>query len=136
MKRFNSVIGIFALMLTFSASAHISIKQSTPMQSATLMQSPKQLSLTFSDKVRLAKVILNDAQNKSVNFDFKPNSTPNTDFNWSLPSLAQGPYTVKWVALGGDGHKMSGTLDFKVNKTADDKAMMQKHVKAQSHHNH
>jgi methionine-rich copper-binding protein CopC len=135
MKFFNSAVAILGLVLTFSASAHISLKQSTPAQEAMLMKSPEQLSLTFGGEVRLAKVIIKDEKNNSINFDFKPSSTPSTDFSWSLPSLAQGTYTVKWTALGGDGHKMTGTFRFMVHKNESHK-MMQEQSNTHSKHNH
>jgi methionine-rich copper-binding protein CopC len=135
MKFFNSAVAILGLVLTFSASAHISLKQSTPAQEAMLMKSPEQLSLTFGGEVRLAKVIIKDEKNKSINFDFKPSSTPSTDFSWSLPSLVQGTYTVKWTALGGDGHKMTGTFRFMVHKNESHK-MMQEQSNTHSKHNH
>lgn len=135
MKFFNSAVAILGLVLTFSASAHISLKQSIPAQEAMLMQGPEELSLIFSGEVRLAKVIIKDEKNKTINFDFKPSATPSTDFNWSLPSLAQGTYTVKWTALGGDGHKMTGTLRFMVHKNESHK-MMQEQSNTHSKHNH
>ena len=135
MKFFNSAVAILGLVLTFSASAHISLKQSIPAQEAMLMKSPEQLSLTFGGEVRLAKVIIKDEKNKSINFDFKPSATPSTDFNWSLPSLAQGTYTVKWTALGGDGHKMTDTFRFMVHKNESHK-MMQEQSNTHSKHNH
>jgi len=135
MKFFNSAVAILGLVLTFSASAHISLKQSTPAQEAMLMKRPEELSLIFSGEVRLAKVIIKDEKNKTINFDFKPSATPSTDFNWSLPSLAQGTYTVKWTALGGDGHKMTGTFRFMVHKNESHK-MMQEQSNTHSKHNH
>ncbi|MAY57624.1 MULTISPECIES: copper resistance CopC family protein [unclassified Pseudoalteromonas] len=135
MKFFNSAVAILGLVLTFSASAHISLKQSTPAQEAMLMKSPEQLSLTFGGEVRLAKVIIKDEKNKSINFDFKPSSTPSTDFNWSLPSLAHGTYTVKWTVLGGDGHKMSDSFSFMVHQS-ESSNMMQEQSNAHSKHNH
>ena len=126
MKFFNSAVAILGLVLTFSASAHISLKQSTPAQEAMLMKSPEQLSLTFGGEVE---------KNKSINFDFKPSSTPSTDFSWSLPSLVQGTYTVKWTALGGDGHKMTDTFRFMVHKSESHK-MMQVQSNTHSKHNH
>ena len=135
MKFFNSAVAILGLVLTFSASAHISLKQSIPAQEAMLMQGPEELSLIFSGEVRLAKVIIKDEKNNSINFDFKPSSTPSTDFSWSLPSLAQGTYTVKWTALGGDGHKMTDTFRFMVHKSESHK-MMQEQSNTHSKHNH
>tara|TARA_R110001583_G_scaffold11285_2_gene51360 strand:+ start:34809 stop:35162 length:354 start_codon:yes stop_codon:yes gene_type:complete len=116
MKFFNIAVATLGLALTFSASAHISLKQSTPIEQAMLMKSPEKLALTFSGKVRLVKLSISDKNNQDVNFDFKPSSTPSKNFNWPLPSLDQGNYTVKWMVLGGDGHKMSGKYSFMLHE--------------------
>ena len=134
MKYINIATAVLGLALTFSASAHISLKQSTPKSNAMLMQSPKQLTLTFSAEVRLAKVQLKDSENKPVDFSFKPSATPKKNFNWSLPNLAKGNYTVKWIALGGDGHKMSGTLNFMLHDKGLPSEMIE--VKSDSHSKH
>ena len=68
--KFITIAAILGLAVSFSASAHISLKQSTPQNSAMLMQSPEQLTLTFSGEVQLAKVLLSDAANKQVDFNF------------------------------------------------------------------
>ena len=134
MKFLNIATAVLGLALTFSASAHISLKQSTPESNAMLMQSPKNLTLTFSGEVRLAKVQLNDSENQLVDFNFKPSATPNKNFSWSLPNLAQGNYTVKWIALGGDGHKMSGTFNFMLHGKGSSSKM--KEAKSDSHSKH
>lgn len=136
MKFFNIATAIFGLALTFSASAHISLKQSTPVQEAMLMKSPEQLSLTFSGKIRLTKVMLSNANSQTIDFGFKPSATPNTTFSWDLPILTKGNYTVKWIALGGDGHKMSGTVNFMLHADSSDSNMMQSNAESHHKHNH
>ena len=136
MKFFNIATAVLGLALTFSASAHVSLKQSTPENNAMLMQSPKQLTLTFSGEVRLAKVLLKDSENKPVDFSFKPSATPNKNFNWSLPNLAEGNYAVKWIALGGDGHKMSGTFNFMLHGKGLPSKMIEEKSDSHSKHNH
>ena len=134
MKFFNIAAAVLALALSGSVSAHTSLKLSTPADGAMLMQSPEQLSLTFSGKVRLAKVQINDANNQAVNFNFKPSATPETDFSWALPKLDAGQYSVKWLVMGGDGHKMSGTFDFMLHSS--DAHSMQQKPDSSSHHKH
>jgi len=136
MKFFNIAAVILGVALTFSASAHISLKQSSPENSAMLMQSPEQLTLTFSGAVRLAKVIINDADNQAVDFNFKPSATANSNFSWSLPNIEKGNYTVKWIALGGDGHKMSGTFDFILHAGNSHPTMMKGMAAPHKQHNH
>ncbi|WP_137297546.1 copper resistance CopC family protein [Psychromonas sp. SP041] len=134
MNFFNITAATLGLALTFSASAHISLKESVPAQQAMLMQSPEQLTLTFSSDIRLAKVTINNVNNQPVNFGFEPSSTPNSKFIWSLPSLEQGNYTVKWIALGDDGHKMSETFGFMVHKMEPNKKGMHGQSTAHSAH--
>lgn len=136
MKTYKIAATIFGLVLSLSVSAHTSLKQSTPAQDAMLMQSPERLTLTFSGEVRLAKVTLKDSANQAVDFDFKPSATANSNFSWDLPSLAAGKYSVNWVVLGGDGHKMSGTFDFMLHSNDAHSTMMQDHSKPQKNHNH
>ena len=134
MKFFNTVAAFLSLTLAFSASAHISLTQSAPANEAMLMQSPEQLSLTFSGEVRLAKVTLSDSKGQPVDFNFKPSAKPNDQFSWSLPNLKAGNYTAKWIVLGGDGHKMTGTLNFMVGGHSAHANMEQS--TSHSQHNH
>lgn len=136
MKIFNIAATIFGLVLSLSVSAHTSLKQSTPAQDAMLMQSPEQLTLTFSGDVRLAKVTLKDSANQAVDFDFKPSATANSHFSWDLPSLTAGKYKVDWVILGGDGHKMSGAFNFMLHGSDAHSKMMPEPAKSQKNHNH
>ncbi|PAJ71888.1 copper resistance protein CopC [Pseudoalteromonas sp. NBT06-2] len=136
MKFFNTAITLLSLALTFSASAHVSLKQSTPKSDAMLMQSPEKLSLTFSGDVRLAKVTVKNAKNKAMDINFKPSATPNNNFSWSLPNLETGNYTVKWFALGGDGHKMSESFNFMVHSTKSPSKMKQEKPVSHNKHNH
>ncbi|ASP47667.1 copper resistance CopC family protein [Cognaticolwellia beringensis] len=136
MKFFNTVAAFLSLTLAFSASAHISLTESAPANEAMLMQSPEQLSLTFSGEVRLAKVVLTDADNQPVDFSFKPSSKPNMAFSWPLPTLSKGKYTAKWIALGGDGHKMTGTFNFMVGDHGAHDEMKKEMSSSHSQHSH
>ncbi|QLJ10139.1 MULTISPECIES: copper resistance CopC family protein [Pseudoalteromonas] len=117
MKFFKYVALMFVLTMPFMASAHVSVTHTLPQDKAMLMSSPEQLSLAFSGKVRLAKIVVQDAHKQPIDFDFKPTAAPSSDFSWPLPHLKQGNYTVKWIALGGDGHKMTGEFTFMIHAT-------------------
>ena len=136
MKFFNIAAATLGLAMTFSASAHISLEQSTPAQEAMLMQSPEQISLNFSGEVRLIKLMINNGSNEPVNFDFKPSTAPSNNFKWPLPSLEQGNYTVKWMVLGDDGHKMSGEYGFMLHKMdSNQKGMHEQSATHSAHSN-
>ena len=137
MKLFNTVATFLslALALAFTASAHVSMTQSSPENEAMLMQSPEELVLTFSGEVRLAKVLLTDSGNKTVDFNFKPSAQASKQFNYKLPTLSEGQYTVKWMVLGGDGHKMTGTFTFMIGGHGMHQDM-KKAMPASHSHNH
>lgn len=112
MKRVKIAACILGLAISASSWAHVGLKQASPAQDAMLMQSPSNLSLTFSGKVRLIKLSINADNQTPVEFGFKANADAEPMYEWPLPTLEAGSYGVNWVALGEDGHKMSGQYQF------------------------
>ncbi|SDJ96909.1 copper resistance CopC family protein [Microbulbifer yueqingensis] len=104
------------LILLFSAtvSAHTGLQGSSPADGELLEQPPVELQLNFSGKVRLMRVSLAEAKRGKVKLAFMPGAVPEKNISLQLPALETGEYTVSWVAMGGDGHKMSGDFSFKV----------------------
>ena len=100
------------------------------------MQSPERLTLTFSGDVRLAKVTMKDSANQSVDFEFKPSTSASSNFSWDLPNLNAGRYSVNWVVLGGDGHKMSGDFNFMLHSSDEHSKVMPASAKPKKNHNH
>lgn len=112
MRRIKIATCILGLAISTASIAHVGLKQASPAQDAMLMQSPSNLSLTFSDKVRLIKLSINADNQTPVEFGFKANADAGTMYEWPLPTFAAGTYGVNWVALGEDGHKISGQYQF------------------------
>lgn len=128
MKKLSITTALLALVISMPSWSHVGLKQSVPAKDAMLMQSPGKLSLTFSGNVRLIKLSVSTDDKEPIEFGFKPNVDPAKTYQWSLPRLESGNYGVNWVALGKDGHKMSGQYQFMLHgqgmETADPKKKM------------
>lgn len=106
-----------AALTAQGALAHAVIKHAVPAAGATLMQSPKEIAITFNEKVEAAfsSVTLKDAAGKDV-----ASAKGNVDaanpaiLRLALPALTPGAYQVKWVAVGNDGHRRTGDYKFTV----------------------
>ena len=107
------------LMLTFSAGAfahgNVELESSSPSDNTMLMNAPESLTLTYSKPLRLMKVSLKGNETGDIDFDFTPTSEQQATYSWQLPALKADSYTVEWIAMGGDGHKMKSTFSFMVH---------------------
>jgi len=106
-----------ALGFTQLAQAHASLKASSPTAGATVEASPKDIALTFNEKVEEAfsAITLKDAAGKDVTAPkAQVDQAAPTILHLAAPSLASGVYTVQWVAVGHDGHRRTGDFKFTV----------------------
>ncbi|WP_051298380.1 copper resistance CopC family protein [Marinobacterium litorale] len=105
-----------ALSLTFSVSAsvfaHTGLKESSPGQGAVVTEPVGEITLSFTGPVRLVKVEMISVDAGAVDLDFLPSIGPGTDFEVGVPPLQPGQYRVDWMAMGADGHKITGQFEF------------------------
>jgi methionine-rich copper-binding protein CopC len=134
MKILISTTLVFTLFLSTSIFAHTSLKASLPKDNAMLMSSPPNLTVTFTEPVRLVKLALNTQKGESVSFGFLPTTQPNTSFDYELSALSPGTYTAQWMLLGKDGHKMEGTFSFMVHSANSSQHDKSSH--GDQHNNH
>lgn len=102
------------LMLAPAALAHTSLSGSSPADGDSLVGSPQALLLEFPMPVRLVKVELNSASGADIDLGNYRVAGAANSFRIVLPPLPPASYRVEWVVMGGDSHKMSGTLGFTV----------------------
>jgi copper resistance protein C len=116
LKRLIAIVAV-GLLSVSPVFAHAVLKLSTPNSGATV-EAPQNLSLTFSEKVRLTAIKLTaDGKDVSgVQVDRAAAAAPN--FTVVLPRLAPAKYEVRWTALGDDGHPVNGTFSFTVSSAA------------------
>lgn len=98
------------------AFAHAALKLSTPKGGATV-ETPQNLTLTFTEKVRLTAVRLT-AAGKDTAVETDRSAPAAETFSLPLSTLAPGTYQVRWTVLGADGHPANGTFSFTVASTA------------------
>lgn len=99
------------------ASAHASLKSSIPSAGATVAKAPKEISLTFNEKVEEAfsTVTLADGQGKPVAASkAKVDAANPAILRMQAPALSAGAYTVSWAVAGHDGHRRKGDFKFAV----------------------
>jgi methionine-rich copper-binding protein CopC len=115
LKRLFIGIAAIGLLSVSPVFAHAVLKLSTPKSGATV-EAPQNLSLTFSEKVRLTAVKVTGKDVSGVQVDRAAAAAPN--FTVVLPKLAPAKYEVRWTALGDDGHAVNGTFSFTVSRAA------------------
>ena len=99
------------------ATAHASLKSSIPAADATVATVPKEISLTFNEKVEEAfsTLILADGKGKPVSTSkAKVDAANPAILRMPVPALSSGTYTVSWAVAGRDGHRRKGDFKFTV----------------------
>ncbi|MBS99529.1 MAG: hypothetical protein CMI01_12730 [Oceanospirillaceae bacterium] len=110
----------FRTLLTFSlvfalsgpVFAHTGLEESSPAQGAVVTEPVGEMTLSFTGPVRLVKVEMSSVDAGAVELDFLPSIGPGTDFEVGVPPLQPGQYRVNWMAMGADGHKITGQFEF------------------------
>jgi len=121
MKPFHTAVAAAvmatAVLASPFAAAHASLKSSDPQAGATLTAAPKEIALTFNEKIEEAfsSVTLTDAEGKAIAADkAKVDAANPAIVRLQAPALQSGSYTVKWAVAGHDGHRRTGTFMFTV----------------------
>lgn len=96
-----------------SVMAHTALAIAEPKDGAMVMAAPEQLSLTFTESVRLMKVTMMLGETE-LDIGFSPSASATDVFAIALPQLENGSYTVNWAVMGGDSHLVNGSLSFSV----------------------
>lgn len=106
-----------AALISSPAFAHAVLKSSIPAAGASVDAAPKQITLSFNEKLEEAfsSVSLKDASGKDVATGKVQMDAANpATLRLDLPALSTGAYSVQWVAVGHDGHRRLGDFTFTV----------------------
>jgi len=121
MKPFRTLIIAASMAAAIVASpfavAHASLKSSNPESGAALVSAPKEIVLTFNEKVEEAfsTITLADGEGKPVVSDkAKVDAANGAILRLNAPALTAGSYTVTWAVAGHDGHRRKGEFKFTV----------------------
>lgn len=99
------------------AAAHAKLTGSDPKAGATLEVAPKEIALTFNEKIEqsFSTMSVIDSDGKAVSDEKAKVDVANPAMlRLPLPRLHAGAYTVKWAVAGHDGHRRTGDLTFSV----------------------
>ncbi len=89
------------------------LQASNPADGAVLDAPPRQLELTFMHPVHLSMVTVTTLAGETIPVAVERTGQAATEYTLPLPELQPDDYTVQWQAAG-DGHTMSGSIDFTV----------------------
>lgn len=111
------------MLLASPASAHTSLVGSVPANRAVLDTPPTSIRLVFRNKVEpdtvAGELIAVEGPAIGAVRRTTPASPSSATVEFSLPPLADGIYGFSWVAVGPDGHRVTGEVVFGVNTTGD-----------------
>jgi len=117
MKRSLLVVVAAALVFPASAFAHATLLRTSPTFRERLPASPRDITLGFDQYV---KKLPGSIQLYSATQGVRVLRvwSDRRYLKAALPRLPRGPYTVRWHALSGDGHVVSGVFTFGVRASA------------------
>jgi methionine-rich copper-binding protein CopC len=113
-----SLIAFVLAVAAEPALAHTELAESVPSDGAVLEMPPEQVTLRFSEPVRLTALSVQKDGAGKQSLGPLP-SDPADRFVVAAPALEDGRYTVSWRALSADTHVMTGELVFAVGGTSD-----------------
>ena len=105
-----------ALILPLSAFAHTPLKSSSPAADSTVAQASA-IEVVFNSPVRLVRlqVFHGDAE---LATDFSVSGEPVAVYRIAAPNMPAGEITVRWAAISADGHTVTDTFSFTVDRNA------------------
>ncbi|MXR67699.1 copper resistance protein CopC [Shewanella sp. JBTF-M18] len=115
MKLVNIVLLVTTIVASSSVWAHVGLSSSMPAEGTMLDETPENMELSFSGGVRLVKVTLEDSKQNDLKLTMPTDGKFQDEYLLPLPVLNQSTYTVSWMAMGQDGHKMQGKFQFMIH---------------------
>jgi copper transport protein len=117
MRRLLPVVALVALTFPGSAFAHATLERTSPGFRARLASSPRAITFRFDQYVKAlpGSVQLFSRTGPLAVSDVRSDGRL---LEASLPRLRKGAYTVRWHAMSGDGHVVSGVFTFGVRVRA------------------
>jgi copper transport protein len=116
-KRLLLAGALTALLLPAQASAHATLEKTVPSFQQRLGSSPREVTFRFDQYV---KALPGSVQlySRDGSLPVSAVRTKGRYLEATLPRLRTGGYTIRWHALSGDGHVVSGVFTFGVRMQA------------------
>jgi copper transport protein len=110
-------VGLMLMLATAGVYAHTRLLESQPAADAVLAQAPEQITLSFSEPVRLTALSVRSAGSAAQQLT-AAESGASERFTATLPALEPGEHTVSWRVISADTHVVSGEVRFTVRPAA------------------
>jgi putative copper export protein/methionine-rich copper-binding protein CopC/ABC-type branched-subunit amino acid transport system substrate-binding protein len=112
----SAAVASLALLVAPAAAAHPYLVASTPESGVVATGSVSSVQLAFTERLVLegSSVTVLNPQGHPVKVGHLKPALGGNGFTASVGNLPEGVYTVKWVALGDDGHTVAGSYEFGV----------------------
>ncbi|MGP4022722.1 copper resistance CopC family protein [Actinomadura sp. 3N407] len=107
-----AAVGLVLAVSAAPASAHTALTAADPEEDSTV-KAPSRIVLTYSEPVRLPRVIVTDASEKQVQSG-EPRAVDNEVTQPLGGTLPNGEYTVAWRVVSADGHPVQDSYTFTV----------------------
>jgi copper transport protein len=117
MRRVLIVVSAAAVVFPAQAFAHATLLNTSPSFRQRLTASPRTISLRFDQYVKALPQSIQLFSGKGP-VRVGRSWTGRLKLEAAVPNLPRGPYTVRWHALSGDGHVVSGVFTFGVRAAA------------------
>jgi copper transport protein len=119
MRRALAAVSLLALAAPAAAFAHAGIETESPSYRQRLESAPRSVTVTFDQKITVlpSSIRVYDARGNVVS-GRSSLSDDGRGIVAPLRRLSKGAYTVRWQALSGDGHVVSGVYTFGVRVAA------------------
>lgn len=109
--------GLIALLAPRAASAHTKLVAAIPSDGADLDRSPERIVLRFSSAVerRFSRIaIVKDGASTDLVVEGAGSGGRARELSALLPALASGAHLVRWDVVAADGHRIAGTVRFRI----------------------
>ena len=120
LSNLTMAVAAAAVVTAAPVAAHAHLVSSSPATNA-ITPSPKKLTLTFSERLipafsKLQLFMPMRGRNVPVTMKTGVGADGRTLIGVpQSPRLMKGAYLVRWTAASFDGHRMTGTLPFRIN---------------------
>jgi copper transport protein len=111
------VVALCALVFPAAASAHATLRSTTPRFGTELQRGPGRITLHFDQRVKVLPASLQVLNGVGRNFASGAHAV-GTDVVANVARLKVGTYTVRWQAISADSHVVSGVWTFGVRVPA------------------
>jgi copper transport protein len=111
------LVALSALVFPAVASAHATLRSTTPSFRSELKQAPSVIRLQFDQQVKVLPGSIRVLNGVGKNFA-RPARANGTEVVAAVRHLKLGAYTVRWQAISADSHVVSGVWTFGVQVPA------------------